>query len=61
MAAPEVVPISLLEEQVVRLGVCPKCHTKTLDSVHSADQFNSYQCTTCKDVWMLGTDHERKS
>lgn len=42
-----------LAQQVVERGMCSKCHKKTLKHVHSCEHFSSWQCTTCKHVFML--------
>jgi hypothetical protein len=44
---PKLVPMSGLQEQVYDLGVCPKCHTKTLEDKHVAGDFRAVQCTGC--------------
>lgn len=42
-----------LAQQVVELGMCSKCHKKTLRHIHSCEHFSSWQCATCKHVFML--------
>lgn len=45
--------MTLLQEQVVANGTCPKCHKRTLRFVHSCEHFSSWQCTGCQHVYML--------
>lgn len=45
--------MSKLQETVVELGVCPKCHSKTLEEKHADEHFRACQCSDCLHVWML--------
>ena len=41
-----------LQEQCVVIGVCPKCHAKTLGTVHQALDMQFDQCTKCLTVFV---------
>ena len=41
-----------LQEQVVAIGKCPKCHAKTLGTVHRALDMQFDQCTKCLTVFV---------
>ena len=45
--------MTTLEQPVSELGVCPRCHHKTLSCVHSDAEMRSSQCAWCKHVWIL--------
>jgi hypothetical protein len=42
-----------LQERVVGLGLCPKCHTKTLRPVHEAEGMQFNQCSRCLTVYVV--------
>lgn len=42
-----------LQERVVGLGVCPKCHTKTLEPKHEAEGMQFNQCHQCLTVYVV--------
>lgn len=42
-----------LEDQVANLGVCPKCHTKTLELKHVGGACDWHQCSKCRTVFAL--------
>ena len=44
--------MSHLGEHVVALGVCPRCHAKTLRGVHKALDVTFEQCTKCKTIYV---------
>ena len=46
-----------LEEQAVRLGVCSKCHKKTLAHRITNELGKCMQCTGCLRVFILPTDN----
>lgn len=41
-----------LQERVVGLGVCPKCHAKRLRPVHVAEGVQFCQCESCSTVYV---------
>lgn len=41
-----------LQERVVGLGICPKCHDKKLRAVHEADGMQFSQCGGCNRVYV---------
>lgn len=41
-----------LQERVVGLGVCPKCHVKALRPVHEAEGVQFNQCRSCLTVYV---------
>jgi hypothetical protein len=45
-----------LMEQVVNIGVCTKCHSKSLRFVYACESFKSYQCAKCLRVFMTEPD-----
>lgn len=45
---------SPLQLFVAGMGVCPKCHKKTLVHRHDDDSYVWMQCTKCHNVYMLG-------
>jgi hypothetical protein len=54
-----------LQERVVGLGVCPKCHTKTLEPKHEGAGMQFNQCGRCLTVYVVelndGADSRRTS
>jgi ssDNA-binding Zn-finger/Zn-ribbon topoisomerase 1 len=42
-----------LQERVVGLGVCPKCHTKTLRPKYEAEGMQFNQCDRCFTVYVV--------
>lgn len=46
------ITMSTLEEKVVRLGVCPKCHTKSLRFTGHIEENKCHQCKNCLRVWI---------
>jgi hypothetical protein len=44
--------MNTLQEQVVCVGVCPKCHAKTLGTVHRTLGMQFDQCTRCLTVFV---------
>jgi ribosomal protein L37AE/L43A len=42
-----------LQEQVYELGVCARCHKKTMRFVHAGAGMAFWQCTGCKVVAVL--------
>lgn len=42
-----------LQERVYELGVCAKCHTKTMRFISAGDGMRFFQCTGCKIVAVL--------
>ncbi len=44
--------MSNLQERVVGLGVCPRCHAKTLDVTYEAPDMRFNQCTRCLNVYV---------
>jgi hypothetical protein len=45
--------ITPLQDQVARLDVCGKCHTKTLVHRITNEIGRCMQCTKCLTVWIL--------
>lgn len=45
--------MSPLQEQVYALGVCARCHAKSLRFVHSGAGMQFWQCTICMTVAIL--------
>lgn len=41
-----------LQERVVGLGLCPKCHTKTLAAKYAAEEMQFNQCSRCGTVYV---------
>lgn len=46
-------PMTQLQETVVDLGVCFKCHTKTLVLRHGCKHLIAWQCSKCLTVVIL--------
>lgn len=44
--------ITPLQEQVKDLGMCPKCHSKTLAEKFNNGEWRADQCSTCLTVYM---------
>lgn len=44
--------MSSLQERVVGLGVCPRCHSKSLRVTHEAEEMRFNQCRRCLTVWV---------
>ena len=44
--------MTLLQEQAVCVGVCPKCHAKTLGRIHRHLDMQFDQCTKCLTVFV---------
>ena len=42
-----------LEERVAKLGVCPRCHKKTLRLYYTGADLDWFQCDQCLHVYML--------
>lgn len=42
-----------LQQQVVEIGKCPKCHQKSLVSRHNDGENEWFQCGRCRDVYLL--------
>lgn len=42
-----------LQARCTELGVCPKCHTKTLVSKYIGGELEFFQCSTCLVVYTL--------
>jgi hypothetical protein len=42
-----------LAQQVYELGICAKCHTRTMRFVHMSDGMSFRQCTRCKIIAVL--------
>jgi len=50
-----------LQFQVVRLGICPKCHEKTLDRVPvPGERMDWHQCRQCFSVYVDETQQPEK-
>jgi uncharacterized protein YbaR (Trm112 family) len=45
--------MTILQEQVVAVGSCPRCHIKSLKVVVENEHFRSYQCKKCQHVYMI--------
>ena len=45
--------MSPLQERVVGIGMCPKCHAKTLRPVHAAEGMQFDQCGRCLNVYVV--------
>lgn len=43
-----------LEERVVKNGVCPRCHTKTLRERVNGNGYLWKVCETCNHAYMVG-------
>lgn len=42
-----------LQERVASLGVCPRCHSKTLRASHQTLEIDFEQCEKCLTVYVL--------
>ena len=42
-----------LQERVYGMNVCVRCHTKTMQDIHTAEGMRWMQCATCKTVAVL--------
>lgn len=45
-----------LQERVIGLGLCPKCHTKTLRQGLEAEGVQFCQCERCLIVYVIASD-----
>lgn len=45
--------ITPLQEKAMLLGICPKCHKKTLKSKHMAAEIDWHQCSVCLSVFAM--------
>jgi hypothetical protein len=45
--------MSPLAQQVYELGVCAKCHERTLRFIHAGAGMRFFQCTACKVIAVL--------
>lgn len=42
-----------LEQQVVAIDCCPRCHSKTLDKMHRGGGMQFLLCTSCQHCWVV--------
>lgn len=49
-----------LELQVMELGICPRCHTKTLVEKHRDPTATWLQCSSCNVVCAIDPDWMRQ-
>lgn len=42
-----------LQQQVVGLGICYKCHTKTLELTYMDSCIKGYRCTRCYTAYLI--------
>lgn len=52
--------MSPLQERVVGIGVCPKCHKKNLRFVYDGVGMRCYQCEKCNTVWVTSATPPHK-
>jgi len=48
----KLMPRSALQDQVVALGVCARCHTKTLMEAHPEDPGRWVRCSKCRALYV---------
>lgn len=53
LGAIPVKPMHGLETRVAELGVCTKCHKKTLREKHADEWMRWSQCETCLTIYVL--------
>lgn len=50
-----------LQERVAGLGICPRCHSKTLWTAHEALDMSFEQCEKCLTVYVLPHSNTKAS